>query len=139
MYLYILQSKIVLPTMVCVLDSTVLRKCINKIVCNLQREKIIFSTSTHGETMEKLVKCVVATHETVSGMNAIPVTSEMLVFCIYHTLVLDKHEQALPKKYTYIFSSHTLNVFLLSDSIYVEFNVQGLGEAAPHGARLPHF
>lgn len=38
MYLYILHSKIVLPTMVCVLDSTILRKCLNKIVCNLQKE-----------------------------------------------------------------------------------------------------
>lgn len=30
--------------------------------------------------MKKLVKFVVATHKTVSGMNAVPVFSEMLVF-----------------------------------------------------------
>lgn len=55
-HLYLLHSKTVLPTMVCVLVSTILRKCINKIGCNLQGE-IIFSTSVHGVTIiKKLVK-----------------------------------------------------------------------------------
>lgn len=122
MYLCILHSKIVLPTTVCVLDSTVLRKCINKIVCNLQREKIIFSTSARGKTMKKLVKCVVATHETVPGMNAIPVTSEMLVFCplhckLYTSYLGSRQTRASFSKKIFFLTPHTEHVSL------VQFNL----------------
>lgn len=48
--------------MVCVLDSTSLRKCINKIVCNLQRENHFLNFDA-WEDNEKASKTIVATQK----------------------------------------------------------------------------
>lgn len=69
--------------MVCVLDSTTLRKCINKIVCNLQRENHFLNLNAR-EDNEKAPKIGVATHITAPGMNVIPVTSETSGSCPQH-------------------------------------------------------
>lgn len=69
--------------MVCVLDSKTLRKCINKIVCNLQRENHFLNFNT-WEDNEKAQKIVIATHITAYGMNVVPVTSETLGSCPLH-------------------------------------------------------
>lgn len=91
----------------------------------------------HKKTI-KLGKLVV-----IHKMNVITVTSELFVFCPLHCKLHipylgSRQTRARFSKNIY-FSFHTLNVFLLSSLIYVDFNLQCLEEATPHGSRPSHF
>lgn len=108
-------------------------------LCATCKGKIIFSASVCGKTMEKLVKFTVASHKTCLWNECnhlylldISVLPTVLQIVHIHTLVLDKHKRASPTPpYIYIcifFSFHTLNMFLLSNLIYAEFNLTVLGE-----------
>lgn len=103
----------VLPTMVCVLDSTSLRKCINKIVCNLQRENHFLNLDA-WEDNEKASKTIVATQKRdpcyLADVRIVPAA------LTYHTWVLDKHKQTFPKNidiYIFFLIPHTAHGFVV--------------------------
>lgn len=101
------------------------RKCMNKTVCNLQRENHFLNFSAWKDN-EKAIKFVVATHTAACGMNVITVTlscEEHSAHCTanwtYHTLgFIRQTRSCFSKKYI---SFHTPSMFLLSNLIYVEF------------------
>lgn len=92
---------------------------------------------------QRTTKLVVATHKTAYGMNAITVTSETLVFCPMHCTLYVPHlgsrqTRTRFSKNIYIFIPHAEHVSLVR-LIYVEFNLQCLEEATPHGTGPSHF
>lgn len=66
--------------MVCVLDSTILRKCLNKIVCNLQRENHFLNFNAWKDNEKSSKICCSHTQNCLWNECTVPVFSEMLVF-----------------------------------------------------------
>lgn len=100
--------------MVCVLDSTSLRKCINKSVCNLQRENHFLNFNA-WEDNEKASKTIVATQKRdpcyLADVRIVPAA---LTYIPY--LGFGQTQANFSKKYRYIYFfliPHTAHGFVV--------------------------
>lgn len=127
-----LHSKIVLPTMVCVLDSTIDFEEMHRHYCVQPAKGKSCSPLRSWKGNEQPGTVFLATQNARDHCHLRAVTSVLPT--ALRTLnpiprVLDKHDQAFPKNrgfFFFFFSFHTPNMFLLSNLIYV-FNLTVFG------------